>query len=66
MQLGESQRAQRWLERAYEQRDPQFVYEDGFNLALIAGDPLTRGILDKPGLKELVEIRKRNGMFKSP
>ena len=66
LQLGESQRAQRWLERAYEQRDPQFVYEDGFNLALIAGDPLTRGILDKPGLKELVEIRKRNGMFKSP
>ncbi len=66
LQLGESQRAQRWLERAYEQRDPQLVSEDGFRLALIAGDPLTRGILDRPGLKELVEIRKRNGMFRVP
>ena len=64
--LGESKRAQHWLQHACDQRDPQLVYQEPVNFEPIARDPLTRGILDRPGLKELVEIRKRNGAFKTP
>ena len=64
--LGDSARAQTWLELAYEQHDPQLVDQTPVNLAPIGQDPLTRSILEKPGLKELVEIRKRNGTFTTP
>ena len=64
--LGDPIRARRWLQTAYEQKDPPLVFPESIDLQVIARDPLTRGILDQPGLKELVDIRKRNGMFKSP
>jgi TolB-like protein len=64
--LGESARARNWLQQAYQQRDAQLVFQEPVDLALIARDPLTRDILEQPGLKELVEIRKRNGAFKAP
>ena len=64
--LGESEKAKRWLQLAYEQRDPQLIFNQPVNLAVIAKDPLARSILDRPGLKELVEIQKRNGQFKLP
>ena len=64
--LGDSKNAQRWLQLAYEQHDPQLISHEPINLAVIAKDPLTRSILDRPGLKELVEIHKRNGEFKLP
>ena len=64
--LGESAQAQRWLQHAYELRDANLSFQEPVNFERIARDPLTRGILDQPGLKELVAIRKRNGSFKQP
>jgi len=62
--LGESKKARYWLEQAYDHRDSNLVFQEPVQLARIAADPVTRDLLERPGLKELVAIRKRNGMFK--
>ena len=65
--LGEFEPARYWLQFAYDQKDPDLV--SGMlplDLERLAANPLTRPILDQPGLKELVEIRKRNQVSLSP
>lgn len=63
LRLGESDRAARWLERAYDTRDPQLVYQEPVRLEEIARNPVTAPLLERDGLRQLIEIRRRNGTF---
>jgi tetratricopeptide (TPR) repeat protein len=58
--LGDADQAATWLQRAYEQRDSTIVWNELIDLDLIAANPKTRPILDRPGLKELYELRQRH------
>jgi len=58
--LGESELALRWLQRGYDQRDIVLVWNENIDFDVIAANPVTRPILDQPGLKELYELRQRN------
>jgi Flp pilus assembly protein TadD len=58
--LGDADQAASWLQRAYEQRDPALVWNEIIDLDVIAANAKTRPILDRPGIKELYELRQRN------
>jgi tetratricopeptide (TPR) repeat protein len=58
--LGDSDKASIWLQRAYDQRDAAIVWNEIIDFDVIAANPATRAILDRPGLKELYELRQRN------
>jgi hypothetical protein len=46
--LGDAEKARYWLEKAYEIRDPQLIFAEAVDLGLIASNPATRGILNRP------------------
>ena len=58
--LGNSAEAMVWLRRGYDLRDVALVWSEIIDFDVIAADPVTRPILDQPGLKELHEIRQHN------
>jgi TolB-like protein/Tfp pilus assembly protein PilF len=58
--IGESEQAARWLRLASDRRDGTFVWPECIDFNVIAANPVTRPILDQPGLKELYELRQRN------
>ena len=65
--VDEPEQARQWLQVAYRQRDPAFISQlQPLDLERIAAEPLTRGILDQPGLRELREIRRRNARADTP
>jgi TolB-like protein/Tfp pilus assembly protein PilF len=61
--LGDAQGALKWLERGYQERDLQLVYQEPVNLGEVGRNPVTRALLERPGLRELVEIRRSNGRY---
>lgn len=61
--LGDAQGALKWLERGYQERDLQLVYQEPVNLGEIGRNPLTRTLLERPGLRELIAIRRSNGRY---
>ena len=58
--LGDSAEALDWLQRAYELRDPVLVWAENIDFDVVSADPVTRQLLNLPGLKELYELRQRN------
>ena len=58
--LGDADQAATWLQRAYEERDSTIVWNELIDLDVIAANPKTRPILDRPGIDELYELRHRN------
>ncbi len=58
--LGESKQAAHWLQQGYERHDGAIVWPENIDFDVIAANPATRPILDRPGLKELYELRQRN------
>jgi TolB-like protein/Tfp pilus assembly protein PilF len=59
--LGESARAARWLQQAYDVRDPNLPDAwEPIDFWRIDSDPQARKVLTYPGLRELFAARKRN------
>jgi tetratricopeptide (TPR) repeat protein len=58
--LGESARAARWLQHAYDVRDPNLPYPEPIDFWRIDSDPQARKVLTYPGLRELFAARKQN------
>ncbi|HWA28578.1 MAG TPA: TIR domain-containing protein [Lacunisphaera sp.] len=62
--LGRPEQALPWLQLACQGHDALMVSGETINLEVIAANPVTRPVLDFPGLKELREIRHRNAARK--
>ncbi len=58
--LGDADQAALWLRKGYDRSDPAMVWNEIVDFDVIAANPLTRPILDQPGLKELYEFRQRS------
>jgi len=58
--VDESEKAAYWLDRAYQNKDVQLVFQEPVDLDRVAADPLSREILQRPRLRELMKIRARN------
>ena len=64
LQLGQPEKAVYWLKLGIHGHDAIWVCPEIIDLDVIAANPLTRSLLDEPGLKELVEIRARHAAKK--
>ncbi|MGH6819464.1 MAG: hypothetical protein ACREDU_01205, partial [Methylocella sp.] len=60
LRLGQAEKALPWLKLGAEGHDASLVDPTAVDLDLIAANPVTRVVLEEPGLKELMEIRARN------
>jgi tetratricopeptide (TPR) repeat protein len=58
--LGDSDQASAWLQKGYDRHDPSLVWNEVIDFEVIATNPKTRPLLDRPGIKELYELRQRN------
>jgi hypothetical protein len=58
--LGQPEQAAHWLKQGIQGRDQNLICREVIDLDVIAAEPLTRSLLEEPGLKELIEIRARN------
>jgi hypothetical protein len=47
------------LQKGYDRHDPSMVWNEIIDFDVIAANPKTRPLLDRPGLKELSELRQR-------
>jgi TolB-like protein/Flp pilus assembly protein TadD len=57
---GDAPQAKLWLQRAVEQHDPVMNWDVFIDFDVIAANPLTRPILDTPGIREARELRLHN------
>jgi len=60
LRLGQPEKALPWLQIGVQGHDVSLVDPATIDLDLIAANPVTRSVLDDPGLKELMEVRARN------
>ena len=58
--LGQPEKAVHWLKLGIQGHDASMVSPEIVDLTVITAHPLTRSLLDDPGLKELIEIRARH------
>jgi tetratricopeptide (TPR) repeat protein len=57
---GDARKAATWLQRAVALHDPMLNWDVFIDYEVVAGSPLTRPILDVPGIRELRNIRRLN------
>jgi TolB-like protein/Tfp pilus assembly protein PilF len=57
---GDANQAEAWLQRAVALRDPMINWDVFIDLDVVATNPVTRPILDTPGIREMYELRQRN------
>jgi tetratricopeptide (TPR) repeat protein len=57
---GNAELARTWLQRAVDRRDPLINWDVFIDLDDVAANPVTRPILDTPGIREMYELRQRN------
>jgi len=60
LRLGQREKAVHWLLRGAKGHDLSLIDPTIVDLDRIAADPVTRVVLEEPGLKELMEVRARN------
>ncbi len=66
LRLGQPEQALPWLKLGAQGHDASLVDPAIVDLDLIAANPVTRSVLEEPGLKELVEVRARNARAAKP
>jgi TolB-like protein/Tfp pilus assembly protein PilF len=57
---GDTDQAKAWLQRAVELHDPFINWDVFIDLDVLAANPVSRPILDVPGIREMYELRQRN------
>jgi tetratricopeptide (TPR) repeat protein len=60
LRLGQPEKAAHWLRLGAKGHDASLVDPAVVDFDLVAANPVTRVVLEEPGLKELVEVRARN------
>jgi hypothetical protein len=60
LRLGDLDRGAAWFEQGYAARDSNIILPDNFVPEQYSSDPAFLARFDKPGMKELFEIRRKN------
>jgi len=58
--VGDTKQADAWLQRALALHDPYINWDVFIDYDVLAANPVSRPLLDVPGIREMYELRRRN------